>query len=149
MTLEGVRWTWSCQEPSCGFTAQTEPKAFAPACPDHGVDPVGRACAICGVEIAGRRADAETCSGPCRAEKSRRDRARNGGPEAHRGAQARRQPRPRPRAERGTRVYMLPDELAGLVRWIMRDGTRRVPAYARSGAGKVVAARERLERRSS
>lgn len=126
MSVADATWTWACQEPGCSFRITTEPAAGAPACPGHGVDRVGRVCEICGTEIAGRRADAETCGGACRAERSRRRRARQEGPEAHRGAQAQRRTPPRKRTpERGIRVYLLPDELAALDRGLAKLGWAR------------------------
>jgi hypothetical protein len=144
MSLDGVRWTWACQEPGCPTRIQTRAKEGPPACPRHGIDQVGRVCEICGVEIAGRRADAETCGAPCRAEKSRRDRSSNGRSEAHRGAQAKPAAPRRRSPERGVRIYFLPDELEAMLRG---GASRRAPK--RRAIEKLGVAAERLERRSS
>lgn len=165
MSLDDVRWTWACQEQGCLFRTETEPRAAsAPPCPQHGIGFVARVCEVCGIQIPGARADAETCGGPCRAERSRRRRASANGTQAHRGAQAKRAAPRRRSPERGTRLYLLPSELAALERgvgqlgWLAsravrarRELTRAARAKGdleRQTAAKVRAARRRLGRRS-
>lgn len=145
MSLEGVRWTWRCSE--CAALTTTAPYGDPGECPQCGGRAV-RSCEVCFEDITGRRADAETCGGPCRAEKSRRSDPSRARAQAHTGAPAKRAaPRRRPRApENGVRVYFLGDELDDAVG---RYRTVAVGTAAERAAAKLHAARARLTARAS
>jgi hypothetical protein len=156
--LEEVRWTWLCPEEDCGAKTTTPAKAEAPTCVAHGVEMV-RVCEVCEENIEGRRADAVTCGAPCRAEKSRSAEGTGSGGQAHTGARTPR--RRRPRKDRGSRVYYLPDELDAATDVLLE----RIGEMAADGAGasppasppeplvraaeKARAARDRLNGRST